>query len=480
MIGEITLKNATERIEGPLVFFERSVNCGLHDAVEVIGEDGQIRLGRVAALDRERIVVELYEPTRDLSIKGTRARFSGRDLRFGLGPGMVGRILNGVGEPLDSGPPIPIVEEYSVTGLPMNPVARALPSDFIETGISTIDLMNSLVRGQKLPIFSGGGLPHNRIALDIASHARLLGAASGEFVVVFAGIGISHRIAELFMSVIRETGALDRTLMFLSLAHEASTQRLLAPRFALTAAEYLAFVEGRHVLVIMTDMTAYCESLREVSASHGEIPARKGFPGHMYSDLASIYERAGSLGPQHGGTLTLLPILTMPDYDITHPIPDLTGYITEGQIVLDADLHRKDIYPPVAVLPSLSRLAGKGTGKDCTDEDHPALAAQLYAAYARTQAARMLAAVVGSDSISPEDRVYLDFGDRFERELVHQQSPRQLAESMDIGWQLLQSLPLSALGRLNDEQIHRHILHRKDDHSGAAPVVNTDQKTERS
>ena len=456
MIGEILLEKATERIDGPLVFLERSVNCGLHDAVEIIGEDGRPRLGRVASLDRESIVVELHESTSNLAIKGTRARFFGCSQTFGLGPGMLGRVLDGVGRPLDGGPPLAIAEELPIHGLPMNPVARALPTDFIETGISTIDLMNSLVRGQKLPIFSGGGLPHNRVALDIASHARLLGEAEGEFVLIFAGIGVSNRTAEMFRSVMRDTGALERTVMFLSLADQSSTQRLLAPRFALTAAEYLAFREGRHVLVIMTDMTSYCEALREVSASHGEIPARKGYPGYMYSDLASIYERAGTLEGR-GGTLTLLPLLTMPGYDISHPIPDLTGYITEGQIVLERDLHRKDIYPPVAVLPSLSRLSKQGTGGDYTDIDHPALSAQLYAAYAKTQQVRLLASVVGEESVSPEDRIFLSFGNRFEQELVHQDAPRQLEESMDIGWKLLKNLPNDELSRLSDEQIQRHI-----------------------
>ncbi|MBD3648273.1 MAG: V-type ATP synthase subunit B, partial [Pseudomonadales bacterium] len=291
-------------------------------------------------------------------------------------------------------------------------------------------------------------------------HARLLGEEEGEFVLVFAGIGISNRTAEVFRSVMQDTGALERTVMFLSLADQPSTQRLLAPRFALTAAEYLAFVEHRHVLVVMTDMTSYCESLREVSASHGEIPARKGYPGYMYSDLASIYERAGALNDREG-TLTLLPILTMPGDDISHPIPDLTGYITEGQIVLDRNLHRQDLYPPVAVLPSLSRLSDQGTGEGYTDVDHPSLSAQLYAAYARTQEVRMLASVVGEESVSPDDRVFLDFGDKFERHLVHQDTDRTLSESMDLGWNLLRGLPNEALSRLSDEQIERHIRRRE-------------------
>lgn len=456
MIGELSLNKGVLGIAGPLVFLERSVNCGLHEAVEIIGPDGQPRLGRVAALDRERIVVELHEPTSQLALKGTRVRFLGNSLHFGVGPGLPGRILDGLGRPIDGGPPLAIREELSIDGLPMNPVARKLPRDFIETGISTIDLLNSLVRGQKLPVFSAGGLPHNRMAVDISRHARLLGGANGEFVLVFVGIGVSSHTARLFRSVMQETGALERTVMFLSLADQSSTQRLLAPRYALTAAEYLAFHEQRHVLVVMTDMTSYCESLREVSASHGEIPARKGYPGYMYSDLASIYERTGALS-DGGGTLTLLPMLTMPGDDIQHPIPDLTGYITEGQIVLDRELHRQDIYPPVAVLPSLSRLANQGTGEHFTTADHPALASQLYAAYARTREVRMLASVVGERSVSPEDRVFLTFGDQFERMLVHQLSPRSLDESLAIGWKLLGLLPDELLTRLSDDQIATHV-----------------------
>jgi len=316
--------------------------------------------------------------------------------------------------------------------------------------------MNSLVRGQKLPIFSGSGLPHDRLATEIARHAKLLGEEAGSFAVVFVAIGVSYDIAEQFRRAMENSGALEHTVLFLNLASDSSTQRLLAPRYALTAAEYLAYSEDRHVLVIMTDMTNYCEALREVSASHGEIPSRKGYPGYMYSDLATLFERAGCIMGK-AGTLTQLPILTIPSDDITHPIPDLTGYITEGQIVLDRELDRGDIYPPIRVLPSLSRLMKDGTGKGFTDDDHPALANQLYAAYARAMHVRVLASIMGSEGLSEHDQLFLKFGERFEQELLQQDGARSLAESMEIGWRLLQHIPVLELTRLSDEQIQRHI-----------------------
>jgi len=317
-------------------------------------------------------------------------------------------------------------------------------------------LMNSLIRGQKLPLFSAGGLPHDRIAMDIVNHAQLPGSEEGDFAIVFGGIGVPHESAEYFQREMEKSGALSRTVLFLNLASDASAQRLLTPRYALTAAEYLAFVEGKHVLVILTDMTNYCEALREVSASRAEIPSRKGYPGYMYSDLATLYERAGRIRG-YSGSLTLLPILTMPSDDISHPIPDLTGYITEGQIVLDRDLHRRGIYPPVRVLPSLSRLMKDGIGEGMTSADHPGLSAQLYAAYARTQQARILASVVGEDGLSETDRSFLNFGQHFENKLVNQSSARTLQQSMDVGWNALKQLPKTELHRLSDEQIIKYL-----------------------
>jgi len=451
----LTVEGAATRLEGPLLFLRRTLDVGLADAVEVRGSDGRSRLGRIAAIDEQFMTIEVLESTSGLSLEGTTVRFHGEPLTFGLGPGILGRVFNGVGQVIDGGPPVAAHRKVPIEGLPMNPVARALPRDFIETGISTLDLMNSLVRGQKLPLFSGGGLPHDRLAVEIASHARLR-HGSDDFVIVFAGIGVPYESAEYFRRSLEQGGALERTALFLNLASDSSTQRLLTPRFALSAAEYLAFDQGKHVLVILTDMTNYCEALREVSSSKGEIPSRKGFPGYMYSDLATLFERAGCLRDAKG-TLTQLSILTMPADDIGHPIPDLTGYITEGQIVLSRDLDRRGIYPPVNVLPSLSRLMKDGTGKQYTDPDHPALASQLYAAYARAAQARVLASVVGVEGLADTDRRYLAFGSAFEQTLASQTEPRSLEQSMAIGWTLLAGLPLSELTRLSDAQIAAHI-----------------------
>ena len=451
----LTVEGAATRLEGPLLFLRRTLDVGLYDAVEVRGSDGRSRLGRIAAIDEQFMTIEVLESTAGLSLEGTVVRFHGEPLTFGLGPGILGRVFNGVGQVIDGGPPIAAHRKVPIEGLPMNPVARALPRDFIETGISTIDLMNSLVRGQKLPLFSGGGLPHDRLAVEIANHARLR-QGTDDFVIVFAGIGVPYDSAEYFRRSLEQGGALERTALFLNLASDSSTQRLLTPRFALSAAEYLAFALGMHVLVILTDMTNYCEALREVSSSKGEIPSRKGFPGYMYSDLATLFERAGCLrGTQ--GTLTQLSILTMPADDIGHPIPDLTGYITEGQIVLSRDLDRRGIYPPVNVLPSLSRLMKDGTGGKYTDPDHPALASQLYAAYARAAQARVLASVVGADGLAETDRKYLRFGTAFEQTLASQSEARTLEQSMALGWTLLADLPKSELTRLSDAQIAAHI-----------------------
>ena len=456
MRTEVEVINAVTRLEGPLLFLKRTVNAGLNEAVEVEDSQGQVRLGRIVALDEEVITVEVLETTSGLGLSDTRVRFLGEALHFAVGPEIVGRVFDGVGQVIDGGPPVPAEKSLRIDGLAISPAARATPRDFIETGISAIDLMNSLVRGQKLPIFSGAGLAHDRLAMQISHHAHIRDTAAGEFAMVFVAIGVPYDTAEYFRSAMEASGALEHAALFLNLASDSSTQRLLTPRYALTAAEYLAFMEGRHVLVVMTDMTNYCEALREVSASHGEVPSRKGFPGYLYSDLATLYERAGSLEGQPG-SLTQLPILTMPSDDITHPVPDLTGCITEGQIVLDRDLDRAGIYPPVKVLPSLSRLMKDGTGEGYTDADHPDLSNQLYAAYARAVHVRVLASVVGRDGLSDIDRLFLDFGDAFERELVNQTQARTLEESMEIAWQLLRRLPGAELHRLDDRQIRQYI-----------------------
>jgi V/A-type H+-transporting ATPase subunit B len=456
MRSELTVTRAAERIEGPLLFLKRTVNVGLNEALRVRDRDGLERLGRVATLEQDLMIVEVLESTAGLGIRDTTISLLGEPVSFDLGPNLLGRVFDSVGRPLDGQVPVPAVRRMRIDGMTINPARRTLPRDFIETGVTAIDLMNSLVRGQKLPLFSGGCLPHDRLATSIAQRARLRDDTGDAFAVVFAGIGVSHDVAESFRSAMETSGALGHTVMFLNLADESSAQRLLVPRFALTAAEYLAFVEGRHVLVIMTDMTNYCEALREVSASHGEIPGRKGFPGYMYSDLASLYERAGCL-QGNSGTLTQLPILTLPGDDIGHPIPDLTGYITEGQIVLDRELDRRGLYPPINVLPSLSRLMDYGTGEGFTHADHPALASQLFAAYANTRRIRVLASVMGQEGLSDTDRDYLEFGERFEDRLISHDMPRTLEESMAIGWEILGVLPRNELTRLSDEQIEHYV-----------------------
>ena len=460
MQPRVTVHDAAVKLDGPLLFVRRTLDVGLGEAVEVAGTEGKPRLGRIAALDEQFVTVELLEPGAGLALTDTVLRFLGTPIEFGVGPALLGRVFDGVGRVIDGGPPLAVKKRLRVDGLPINPLARATPRAFIETGVTAIDLLASLVRGQKLPIFSGGGLPHDRIAVDIAAHARLRSetrkeGTREEFAIVFCGIGVPHTTAEYFRRSLEQSGALERSSLFLNLASDSSTQRLLTPRFALTAAEYLAFELGKHVLVIVTDLTNYCEALREVAAARGEVPGRKGFPGTMYSDLATLYERAGCL---HGsaGSLTQLPILTMPSDDIGHPIPDLSGYITEGQIVLSRELDRAGISPPINVLPSLSRLMKDGTGKGYTHEDHPALASQLYAAYARAVQARVLASVVGEEGLSETDRSYLAFGSRFERELIGQARARSLDDSMAIGWQLLGDLPQSELTRLSDTQIAAH------------------------
>jgi len=456
MRAELTLEHCVQRIEGPLLFLERKVEVGLNARVEVLDRDGRERIGRVAAVDERTFIIEVLESTVGLGVRDTRVRIWNEPLLFGVGPGMLGRTYDSIGQPTDGGAPDAAVRRMRIDGLAINPAVRALPRDFIETGVSAIDLMNSLVRGQKLPMFSGSGLPHDKLATDIVLQSRLRHETQGSFAVVFVGMGVSHDTAEAFRDAMASSGALEHTAMFLNLADEPSTQRLLTPRYALTAAEYLAFVEGRHVLVVMTDMTNYCEALREVSASHGELPSRKGYPGYMYSDLASLYERAGCIAGL-AGTLTQLPILSMPADDISHPIADLTGYITEGQIVLDRELDRRGIYPPVRVLPSLSRLMSAGTGEGFTHADHPALANQLFACYARAAHVRVLASVMGEESLPEVDRRFLAFGLEFEQRLVHQEGRRTLEESMALGWQLLSGLPVAELTRLTKQQIERYL-----------------------
>ncbi len=443
-------------ISGPLIIVEGVEGVGFDEMVEVVTPSGEVRRGRVLEVGGGKAIVQVFEGTAGLSVSETRVRFLGEPLKIPVSTEMLGRVMNSLAEPID-GNPAPLTEEMrDVNGSPLNPTAREYPRDFIQTGVSVIDGMCSLVRGQKLPIFSASGLPHNMLAAQIARQAEIAGGE--EFYIVFAAMGIKHDEAEFFRRSFEESGAIKRTAMFINLAEDPTMERIITPRTALTLAEYLAFDQEAHVLVILTDMTSYCEALREVSASLEEVPSRKGYPGYMYSDLASIYERAGRVQGRNG-SLTQMPILTMPNDDITHPIPDLTGYITEGQIVLDRNLHNRGIYPPVNVLISLSRLMKDGIGKGKTREDHPDVASQLYAAYAQCNEVRSLASIIGEAALSQRDRAYLRFGDEFEKRFINQgtEENRTIEETLEIAWDLLSMLPEEELTRIHREYIDKYL-----------------------
>lgn len=446
------------QIKGPLAIFEGVQDVGYNETVEIYGPDGMMRRGRVLEVDRQHCLVQVFSGTSGLSLDNTRARLTGDVVRVDVSLSMLGRILNGSGQPIDGGPPVLAEASLDINGLPINPVVRTHPSEFIQTGLSAIDGVNSLTRGQKLPIFSGAGLPANQIAAQIAAQARVV---SGEpFAVVFAAIGITHREASYFTDQFRSSGAMDRTVLFINYADDPTIERILTPRAALTAAEYLAFTHGLHVLVIMTDITNYCEALREISAACEDVPGRRGYPGYMYSDLASLYERAGRM-KDHPGSLTQLILLTMPDDDITHPIPDLTGYITEGQIVLNRDLHHQGIYPPVDVLPSLSRLMNAAIGEGRTRADHRAVADQLYTLYAQGRELRRLVAIVGEAALTAEDRRILAFAGGFERQFVGQgMTDRTIEETLSAAWNLLSPLPAELLKRIPQKflETYHHAL----------------------
>ncbi|MCX8196549.1 MAG: ATP synthase subunit B [Acidilobaceae archaeon] len=443
-------------IRGPLLIVEGVSGVSYDEIVEVELENGDKRRGKVLEVSRRAAVVQVFEGTTGISLHGTTVRFLGKTLEIPVSDDMLGRIFNSLGEPIDGGPKIIPEEMRDINGAPLNPYARAYPSEFIQTGISAIDGMNSLVRGQKLPIFSGSGLPHNTLAAQIARQATVRGKEE-EFAVVFAAMGIKYDYFLFFRRFFEETGALSRVAMFVNLANEPAMMRLLTPRAALTLAEYLAFSRDMHVLVILTDMTSYAEALREISSAREEVPGRQGYPGYMYSDLASIYERAGRA---HGkkGSITQMPILTMPNDDITHPIPDLTGYITEGQIVLSRDLHNKGIYPPINVLMSLSRLMKEGIGKGKTREDHAEVSNQLYAAYSRGVEVRGLATIVGEESLSERERKYLKFADLFERQFLSQgeRENRSIEETLEIAWNILSTLPEEELTNIREEYIRKY------------------------
>ncbi len=444
-------------VSGPLMIVEGVSGVAYGEVVEVITPDGEVKHGQVLDAYEDRAVVQVYEGTRGIDTFKTRVRFTGETIKFGVGLELLGRIFSGRGAPIDGGPKPIFEDEWDVHGAPINPAAREYPSEFIQTGISVIDGMNTLVRGQKLPIFSGAGLPHNEIAAQIARQAKVLGEEE-KFAVVFCGMGITHEDAAFFTRDFERTGALERATVFLNLANDPAIERILTPRLALTAAEYFAFTQGMHVLVILTDLTNYCEALREVSAARSEVPGRRGYPGYLYTDLATMYERAGRIKGKKG-SVTQMPILTMPGDDITHPIPDLTGYITEGQLVMDRELHRKGIYPPINPLPSLSRLMKDGIGPGRTREDHVDNSNQLYAAYAEGRDIRALVAVVGEEALTERDRQYLDLADRFEREFINQgrDEDRLIEATLDLGWELLRTLPEAELKRIDPKFIEKYL-----------------------
>ncbi|KPL02961.1 MAG: ATP synthase subunit B, partial [Planctomycetes bacterium SM23_65] len=444
------------RIEGPLIVVEKVHDVGFDETVEVTDPSGQTRIGQVLDVSEEHAVVQVLEGTTGLSNASTRVRFLGRSLRLPVSRQMLGRVFDGLGRAADGGPDPFRGEPRDVNGSPINPYSRTYPRDFIQTGISAIDGMNTLVRGQKLPIFSGSGMPHNQIAAQITRQAKLL-REEVEFRLVFSAMGVKHDVAQFFIRSFEESGVLSDVAMFLSLASAPSIERLLTPRTALTLAEHLAFDLGMHVLVILTDMTNYCESLREVGTARGEIPARKGYPGYLYSDLASIYERAGRV-QQSEGSITQVAIVTMPSDDISHPVPDLTGYITEGQIVLERDLFQRGIYPPIAGLPSLSRLMKDGIGEGRTRGDHAHLASQLFAAYSHVKQVRGLAAVIGEEELSTLDKRYVEFGNRFEQDYLRQgeHEERSIEQTLDLGWKVLTLLPRAELYRVSEDEIRTY------------------------
>jgi len=445
------------RVEGPIVVVDRVSGVGYDEVAEIIDSQGRPRRGRVLEVGEGVAVVEVFAGTTGLSIEDTHVRFIGRPMRLPVSTEMLGRVFDGLGVPIDGGPE-PLAERWAdVNGQPINPTARVYPRDYIQTGISAIDGMNTLVLGQKLPIFSGSGLPHDQLAAQIVRQATIPGSEEESFAIVFAALGVKHDVAEFFRESFAASGALARVAMFLNLADDPPIERLVTPRAALTLAEFLAFERNMHVLVILTDMTNYCEALRQISNIRGEVPSRKGYPGYLYSDLASIHERTGRIEGSTG-SITQLPILTMPNDDITHPVPDLTGYITEGQIVLSRELFQRGIYPPIAVLPSLSRLMKDGIGEGRTRADHAHLAAQLYASYAHVQDVRALASVIGEEELTAVDQRYLEFGQAFEREFVGQGTTenRTIEETLNIGWRILSILPREELTRVTEEEIAQY------------------------
>ena len=437
-------------INGPLIALEGVQDAFYDEIVDFVVNGKEHKMGRIVEVYEGKAIIQVFEGTESMSLDNTHTRLTGHPMEIGLSEEMLGRTFNGIGEPIDDLGPITVEEVRDVNGLPLNPVRREYPRNYIRTGISAIDGLTTLIRGQKLPIFSGNGLPHDQLAAQIVKQASLGGGTNEDFAIVFAAMGVKHDVADFFRRTFEESGVANHVAMFLNLANDPVVERLITPKVALTAAEYLAFEKNMHILVILTDMTSFAEAMREVSSSKGEIPSRKGYPGYLYSELATLYERAGIVEGING-SVTQLPILTMPNDDITHPIPDLTGYITEGQIVLDRNLHGQAIYPPISVLPSLSRLMKDGIGKGYTREDHQDLANQLFSAYAKVGEARNLASVIGEDELSPIDKKYLEFGKAFEERYIGQgpNENRTIEETLDLGWELLGILPKEELDRVD-------------------------------
>jgi len=446
-----------KEIVGPLMLVEKVQNVKYDELVEIMQDNGEIRQGKVLEVNEDKAVIQLFEPSRGIKPSNSKAKFLGQSMKLGVSEDMLGRVFDGLGRPKDGGPEIIPEKKVDINGMPINPVARDYPDEFIQTGISAIDGLNTLVRGQKLPIFSMNGLPHGELTAQIIRQAKVLGK-DDKFAVVFCAMGITFDEAEFFMDNLKNEGALQRTVMFVNLANEPAIERFATPRVALTCAEYLAFDLGMQVLVIMTDMTNYAETLREISAARKEVPSRRGYPGYMYTDLATIYERAGKIRGNKG-SITQIPILTMPEDDKTHPIPDLTGYITEGQILLSRDLHKKGINPPIDVLPSLSRLKDHGIGEGKTREDHSDTMNQLFAAYSRGKEAKELSMILGESALSDEDKIFAKFSDAFEDEYLNQgfYTNRSIEETLNLGWKLLAMLPRNELKRVKEKYIEKYL-----------------------
>lgn len=446
-----------QEISGSLIAMEGISDVGYEEQAEILLQDGTVRTGKIARIDGDRVVVQVFEGTNGFSLENTQTVFCGRPMSLSLSAGILGRVFDGTGKPRDGLGPVYSSCCRDINGSAINPVERIYPRNYIHTGISAIDALSTLIRGQKLPIFSGYGMKHNELAVQIVSQAKITGDEDAQFAVVFAAMGVKNDVADYFRRCFEDAGVLDHVAMFLNTSNDPIIERTVTPRCALTAAEYLAFDLGMHVLVVMTDMTSYCEALREFSSSKGEIPGRKGYPGYLYSDLASLYERAGMIKGKRG-SVTQIPILTMPNDDITHPIPDLTGYITEGQIVLDRTLDGKGIYPPIQVLLSLSRLMKDGIGEGYTRADHAPLMNQLFSSYSKVQDARSLSSVIGEDELAETDRKYLQFGREMESKFISQgmQENRSMDETLDLGWKLLQLLPVSEMDRLDPALIQAH------------------------